>query len=92
MIKSVLRFVIGFGAALVLLIVAITWTFAPELPSGVVKKTASVDCGKEKIDVDFFYKRQSAPKPIVVVAHGFSRSKRYMDGWTGWGQIWQVMA
>ena len=80
MIKLFLRLILGFCVVLVLLIVAITWTFAPELPSGVVKKTASVDCGNEKIDVDFYYKQQSAPQPMVVVAHGFSRSKRYMAG------------
>ena len=80
MIKLFLRLILGFCVVSVLLIVAITWTFAPELPPGVVKKTASVVCGNDKIDVEFYYKKQTVPQPMVVVAHGFSRSKRYMAG------------
>jgi len=77
-IKLFLRLVLGFCVVLFLLIVAITWMFAPGLPSGVVKTTASVDCGNEKIDVDIYYKKQSTPQSMVVVVFGFSCSKRYM--------------
>jgi dienelactone hydrolase len=35
----------------------------------------------EKVEVDFFLPKTSRPAPLVVVAHGFSRSRKNFEGW-----------
>jgi pimeloyl-ACP methyl ester carboxylesterase len=89
--------VFGFGVAkrlgkwlfvvmgmLALLVALATCTTTPRLASGVVKRTARVQCGEVAVKVDFYWpevKVGAERIPLVVVAHGFTRSKRYMAGW-----------
>jgi dienelactone hydrolase len=35
----------------------------------------------ESVEVDFFLPKTSRPAPLVVVAHGFSRSRKNFEGW-----------
>ena len=35
----------------------------------------------EKVEVDFFLPKSLRPAPLVVVAHGFSRSRKNFEGW-----------
>src|SRR2546422_1711925 len=35
----------------------------------------------DKVEVDFFLPKTSRPAPLVVVAHGFSRSRKNFEGW-----------
>jgi len=53
-----------------------TWT-PPDEPW--VAKMKNVSAG-EKVEVDFFLPRTSRPAPLVVVAHGFSRSRKNFEG------------
>jgi pimeloyl-ACP methyl ester carboxylesterase len=56
-------------------------TSAPVLQAGVVKKACQVPCGSQRVAVDFYFKDSPTPQPMVVVVHGFARSKRQMAGW-----------
>ena len=69
------------GGVLALLLSAATCTTSPKLVPGVVKKTERVKLGAELVKVDFYFQSQASLQPMVVVAHGFTRSKRYMAGW-----------
>ena len=81
----ILRHWAGRCLAVVLGLVALlgcaTCTMAPGLSPGVRQTTAVVDCGGERVKVDFYAPASREPCPVVVVAHGFTRSKRYMAGW-----------
>ena len=81
MLKRLLRLLISVCAITVVLLIGTTCTTIPELPAGVVKQSSQVECGKDSVAVDFYFQRRVAPQPLVVVVHGFSRSKRYMAGW-----------
>lgn len=72
--------VLALAALAVLLFVA-TCTTAPKLPEGVVKQSRTVDCAGTSVRVDFYFRESAAARPGVVVAHGFSRSRRHMAGW-----------
>lgn len=95
MLKRLLRLLITVCAIATVLIIGTTCTTTPELPAGVVKQSTRVPCGKESVAVDFYFQKQASPQPMVVVVHGFSRSKRYMAGWgadiAGHGMIAAVM-
>jgi len=81
MLKRLLRLLISVCAITVVLLIGTTCTTIPELPAGVVKQSSQVECGKDSVAVDFYFQKRVAPQPLVVVVHGFSRSKRYMAGW-----------
>jgi len=72
---------ISVCAIAAVLLIGTTCTTIPELPAGVVKQSSQVACGKDSVTVDFYFQKQAAPQPLIVVVHGFSRSKRYMAGW-----------
>jgi dienelactone hydrolase len=78
--RRIRRFVFGL-AAVGLTLFAVTCTVPPKLPAGVVKHTQTVDCGGTPVKVDFYFRDDGSARPGVVVAHGFSRSRRYMAGW-----------
>lgn len=72
------------GAALLglaLLLFAATRTTTPVLPPGIVKETHRLDCGGDRVTVDFYFQPDAPPQPLVIVAHGFSRGRRHMAGW-----------
>ncbi len=72
------------GAALLtlpMLLFVATCTTPPDLPPGIVKKTHRLDCGKDRVTVDFYFQPNTPPRPLVIVAHGFSRGRRHMAGW-----------
>jgi dienelactone hydrolase len=81
MLKRLLRLLISVCALASVLLIGTTCTTIPELPAGVVKQSSQVECGKDSVAVDLYFQRRVAPQPLVVVVHGFSRSKRYMAGW-----------
>ncbi len=59
-------------------------TQAPVLPSGVTKEVRNLTLAGSQVSVTFYFPADhAAPAPLVVVAHGFTRSKRYMAGWGG---------
>ncbi len=95
MLKRLLRLFVTVCAIVTVLLIGTTCTTSPELPAGVVKQSSKLACGKDNVAVDFYYQKQAAPRPMVVVVHGFSRSKRYMAGWgadlAGHGMIAAVM-
>ena len=95
MLKRPLRILIILCAITAVLLIGTTCTTVPELPAGVVKQSSQVECGKDSVAVDFYFQKQAALQPLVVVVHGFSRSKRYMAGWgadlAGHGMIAAVM-
>lgn len=95
MLKRPLRLLVTVCALSAVLLFGTTCTTIPDLPAGVVKQSSQVTCGKDSVAVDFYFQKQAAPQPLVVVVHGFSRSKRYMAGWgadlAGHGMIAAVM-
>lgn len=73
---------------LVLLLLAVFGHFArqteaPPLPSGVTREHVMLDLAGHKVSVSLFRPAKDENAPLVVVAHGFTRSKRYMAGWGG---------
>jgi hypothetical protein len=76
-----LRLFVLVVSCLALMLMAATCTTTPVLTAGVVKQTQTVDCGGISVKVDFYFRKDRLPRPGVVVAHGFSRSRRYMAGW-----------
>lgn len=72
--------------ALVLLTVFVhcaSRTEAPPLPAGVKKEHTRLDLAGSSVSVTLYHPAKDENAPLVVVAHGFTRSKRYMAGWGG---------
>lgn len=70
--------------ALVLLTVFVhcaSRTEAPPLPAGVKKEHTRLDLAGSSVSVTLYHPVKDDNAPLVVVAHGFTRSKRYMAGW-----------
>src|SRR5215212_7092238 len=45
------------------------------------KLSENLKLAGEKVEVDFFLPKSSRRAPLVVVAHGFSRSRKNFEGW-----------
>jgi dienelactone hydrolase len=60
-----------------------TRTEALPLPLGVKKKHARLELAGQSVSVTLYRPAKDENSPLVVVAHGFTRSKRYMGGWGG---------
>jgi pimeloyl-ACP methyl ester carboxylesterase len=58
-------------------------TAAPRTPDGVVKSELTVKLTAKVVPVDFYLPQGLRTAPVVVVAHGFSRSRLNMAGWGG---------
>ena len=58
-------------------------TAVPRPPEGVVKSEAKVKLTGKEVAVDFYLPQGLKKAPVVVVAHGFSRSRLNMAGWGG---------
>lgn len=58
-----------------------TRTTPPVLVDGVRKENRTVTLAGRQVAVSVFYAVAAKEAPVVVVAHGFTRSKRYMAGW-----------
>lgn len=58
-------------------------TAAPRTPEGVVKSELKVKLTGKEVAVDFYLPQGLKQAPVVVVAHGFSRSRLNMAGWGG---------
>ncbi|MDP1590460.1 MAG: alpha/beta fold hydrolase [Prosthecobacter sp.] len=56
-------------------------TQAPILAAGVTKEVRQLTLAGRGVSVTLYYPADHAAAPLVVVAHGFTRSKRYMAGW-----------
>ncbi len=53
----------------------------PTKPEGFVKSERTMRLTGKKVAVDFYLPQGLKQAPVVVVAHGFSRSRRNMAGW-----------
>lgn len=60
-----------------------TRTEAPPLPPGVSRQHTELDLAGRSVTVTLYKPAKDENAPLVVVAHGFTRSKRYMAGWGG---------
>jgi pimeloyl-ACP methyl ester carboxylesterase len=58
-------------------------TTVPRTPEGVVKSELKVKLTGKEVAVDFYLPQGLKQAPVVVVAHGFSRSRINMAGWGG---------
>jgi dienelactone hydrolase len=58
-------------------------TEAPPLPTGVKKEHTRLDLAGRSVSLTLYRPAKDENAPLVVVAHGFTRSKRYMAGWGG---------
>lgn len=56
-------------------------TEAPSLPGSVSKETRQLMLAGRSVAVTFYLPADRPTAPLVIVAHGFTRSKRYMAGW-----------
>ncbi|MBK8092968.1 MAG: alpha/beta fold hydrolase [Verrucomicrobiaceae bacterium] len=68
---------------LVVLVHCASRTEAPPLPLGVKKAHTQLDLAGHRVSVTLYRPAKDDNAPLVVVAHGFTRSKRYMAGWGG---------
>ena len=69
------------GVILVCLLYWTSCTTVPALPAGVRKETQHLMLAGCDVAVTLYYPAHRDEAPLVVVAHGFTRSKRYMAGW-----------
>ncbi|MBL9185651.1 MAG: alpha/beta fold hydrolase [Verrucomicrobiaceae bacterium] len=56
-------------------------TEAPPLPPGVKKENVTLELAGQSVSVSLYHPAKDENASLVVVAHGFTRSKRYMAGW-----------
>jgi dienelactone hydrolase len=56
-------------------------TTAPILDAGVTKEVRRLSLAGRVVSVTLYQPSNRPEAPLVVVAHGFTRSKRYMAGW-----------
>ncbi|MEQ1751433.1 MAG: alpha/beta fold hydrolase [Prosthecobacter sp.] len=56
-------------------------TEAPTLAPGVSKEVRHLTLAKSSVCVTLYHPAKDDNAPLVVIAHGFTRSKRYMAGW-----------
>lgn len=52
-----------------------------EIPDSITKDSHALTLAGKTVMVDFYHPRNLEKAPVVVVAHGFSRNRRYMAGW-----------
>lgn len=76
-----LRRMLFIGIPLVFLLYLGSRTVAPELPPGVRKEILHPVLAGRNVTVTMYYPADRTEAPLAVVAHGFTRSKRYMAGW-----------
>lgn len=71
--------------ALLLLLVAFVYyarrTPVPVLAPGVTKEHRSLTLAGQTVSVTLYRPAKDENAPLVVIAHGFTRAKRYMAGW-----------
>lgn len=60
-----------------------TRTEDPPLPRGVKKEHVSLELAGQSVSATLYHPAKDENSPLVVVAHGFTRSERYMAGWGG---------
>jgi len=58
-----------------------TRTEAPDLASGVTTEVRVLTLAGRRVSVTLYHPANPESAPLVVVAHGFMRGKRYMAGW-----------
>jgi dienelactone hydrolase len=68
-------------AALVVFIIWARRTETPVLPAGVTKESRQFSLAGQSVAVSLYRPAVDENAPLVVIAHGFTRSKRYMAGW-----------
>ena len=68
---------------LVVLVHCASRTVPPPLPPGVKKEHVRLDLAGCRVSVTLYKPAKDDNAPLIVVAHGFLRSKRYMAGWGG---------
>ena len=56
-------------------------TVSPSLADGVTKQHLRLPLVGRDVSVTLYFPKQRENAPLVVVAHGFTRSKRYMASW-----------
>ncbi len=78
-----LRFLLMASVLLVPLLYWASRTTAPDLPPGVRKEVRQFVLAQRPVSVTLYYPARAHEAPLVIVAHGFTRSKRYMAGWGG---------
>lgn len=70
--------------ALLLLAVCVHYarqTEAPPLPPGVKRENVTLELAGQSVSVSLYHPAKDENASLVVVAHGFTRSRRYMAGW-----------
>jgi dienelactone hydrolase len=58
-------------------------TEVPPLPPGVTRECHNLELAGRSVSVTLYHPAKDENAPLVIVAHGFTRSKRYMAGWGG---------
>lgn len=82
--KRLLRWLLGCGLVGVLFLGFLYWatrTEVPSLPAGVRREVVHLTLVGRSVSVTLYHPARDDTAPLVVVVHGFTRSKRYMAGW-----------
>lgn len=54
---------------------------SPRICGGIVKQTCCLGAGRERIDVDFYFRPGAGLRPLAVVSHGFLANRARMAHW-----------
>ena len=76
-----LRFPVLAFTALIIVASCANHVASLPVPRGVVKRTEKVVLQGREVPVDFYLPQHVEKAPVVIVAHGFTRSRRVMAGW-----------
>jgi hypothetical protein len=79
--RKIVRIAFAFLVLLVAFYLYGRRTPAPVLAPGVKKEHLRVPLAGQSVSVTLYRPARDDNAPLVVVAHGFSRAKRYMSGW-----------
>jgi dienelactone hydrolase len=79
--RKIVRIALTFLVLLVAFYLYGRRTPAPVLAPGVTKEHLRLTLAGQTVSVTLYKPAKDDNAPLVVVAHGFSRAKRYMSGW-----------
>lgn len=72
---------LGVCVVLVLLVALGNCTSQPKIPAGITRTKHTVQLSKDRVTADVYLPKDVKSAPVVMVVHGFTRSRNNMSGW-----------
>ncbi len=73
--------ILGVLVVLVLLAALGNCTTQPKIPAGITRTQHTVQLSRDSVTADVYLPKGVESAPVVMVVHGFSRSRNNMSGW-----------